>query len=58
MNKIILPKDIEPLFGLWIIFELKKCSKKYQNKIIKEIQKEYTLKINKNEYTNRHKQMG
>ena len=31
MNK--LPKDIEPLFGLWVLFELKKCSKKYQNGI-------------------------
>ncbi len=35
MNK--LPKDIEPLFGLWVLFELKKCSKKYQNEILKEI---------------------
>ncbi len=35
MNK--LTKDIEPLFGLWVLFELKKCSKKYQNEILKEI---------------------
>ena len=37
--KTLLPKDIEPLFGLWVIFELKKCPKKYQNKIINEIKK-------------------
>ena len=35
MNK--LPKDIEPLFGLWALFELKKCSKKHQSKIVNEI---------------------
>lgn len=35
MNK--LPEDIEPLFGLWVLFELKKCSKRYQNKIFNEI---------------------
>jgi hypothetical protein len=27
-----LPKDIEPLFGLWVLFELKKCSNEYQFK--------------------------
>lgn len=30
----ILPNDVEQLFGLWVLFELKKCSKYYQNKII------------------------
>ena len=33
----ILPNDVEPLFGLWVVFELKKCSKYYQDKVIKEI---------------------
>ena len=32
-----LPKDIEPLFGLWVLFELKKASKRYQNKVLNEI---------------------
>ena len=36
--KINLPKDIEPLFGLWVMFELKKCSEQYQNKILNEIE--------------------
>ena len=35
--KIDLPKDIEPLFGLWVMFELKKCSEQYQNKVLNEI---------------------
>lgn len=35
MNK--LPKDIEPLFGLWVAFELKKAPKKYQKKVLSEI---------------------
>jgi len=35
MNK--LPKDIEPMFGLWVLFELKKCSKEYQIEIINDI---------------------
>ena len=35
MNK--LPKDIEPMFGLWVLFEIKKCSKEYQIKIINDI---------------------
>jgi len=38
MNKLDkLPKDIEPLFGLWVLFELPKCSKKYQTGVLKEI---------------------
>jgi hypothetical protein len=37
MNQIKLPKNIEPLFGLWVLFELKKLSKRYQNKVVKEI---------------------
>jgi len=32
-----LPKDIEPMFGLWVLFELKKCSKEYQIEIINDI---------------------
>jgi hypothetical protein len=32
-----LPKDVEPLFGLWVLFELKKCSKEYQIEIINDI---------------------
>ena len=34
-----LPKDIEPLFGLWVLFELPKCSDRYQKKVISEIKK-------------------
>jgi len=34
-----LPKDIEPLFGLWVLFELAKCSDKHQKKVISEIKK-------------------
>lgn len=34
---IKLPKDIESLFGLWVLFELKKGSKEQQNEIINEI---------------------
>ena len=34
-----LPKDIEPLFGLWVLFELPKCSDKYQKEVISEIKK-------------------
>jgi hypothetical protein len=34
-----LPKDIEPLFGLWVLFELPKCSDKHQKKVISEIKK-------------------
>ncbi len=34
---IKLPKDIEPLFGLWVLFEINKCSKKYRNKVYNEI---------------------
>ena len=37
LDKHILPKDIEPLFGLWVIFELKKMSKSYQSKVLNEI---------------------
>jgi hypothetical protein len=37
MNKEDLPKDIEPLFGLWVLFELPKASKEYQSEIINEI---------------------
>ena len=37
MNNIKLPKDIEPLFGLWVLFELKKLSTRYQSKVINEI---------------------
>jgi len=33
-----LPADIEPLYGLWILFELKKLSKSYQYKVFKEIE--------------------
>lgn len=32
-----LPKDIEPLFGLWVIFELPKCSKKEQKRVMDKI---------------------
>jgi len=32
-----LPKDIEPLFGLWVLFELKKCPKEYQSMVLNEI---------------------
>ena len=32
-----LPKDIEPLFGLWVLFELPKSSKEYQLKVMNEI---------------------
>jgi hypothetical protein len=32
-----LPKDMEPLFGLWAIFELKKMDKRYQNKVLNDI---------------------
>ena len=40
MNKNTnLPDDIEPLFGLWIMFELKKLSKEYQSKVLDEIKK-------------------
>ena len=37
MDNISLPKDIEPLFGFWVLFELKKMSKRYQQKVIREI---------------------
>ena len=37
MVDIELPKDIEPLFGLWVLFELKKSPKEYQEKVINEI---------------------
>ena len=37
LDKHLLPKDIEPLFGLWMIFELKKMSKSYQTKVYNEI---------------------
>jgi hypothetical protein len=33
-----LPKDIEPLFGLWVLFELKKCSEEYQSMVLNEIE--------------------
>ena len=33
----VLPNDIEPLFGLWVLFELPKMSRRYQNKIFYEI---------------------
>ena len=33
-----LPKDIEPLFGLWVLFELKKCPKEYQSMVLNEIE--------------------
>ena len=36
MNK--LPKDIEPMFGLWVLFELKKYSEEYQTRILNEIE--------------------
>lgn len=39
MNNIKLPDDIEPLFGLWIIFELKKMSKNYQTRTLNKIKK-------------------
>jgi hypothetical protein len=32
-----LPKNMEPLYGLWVLFEL--CSKKYQKQVMKEIKK-------------------
>lgn len=34
-----LPEDIEPLFGLWVIFELPKCSDKEQKKVMNKIKK-------------------
>ena len=34
-----LPKDIEPLFGLWVIFLLPKCSKEEQNRVMSKIEK-------------------
>ena len=34
-----LPEDIEPLFGLWVIFELPKCSKEEQNRVMSKIEK-------------------
>jgi hypothetical protein len=33
-----LPKDIEPLFGLWVLFELKKYPKEYQSMVLNEIE--------------------
>ena len=32
-----LPEDIEPLFGLWILFELPKCSEKFQKEVLTDI---------------------
>jgi hypothetical protein len=40
MKKVMdLPKDIEPFFGLWVLFELPKCSDKYQKEVMSEIKK-------------------
>ena len=33
-----LPEDIEPLFGLWVIFELPKCSEEEQKRVMGEIE--------------------
>ena len=34
-----LPKDIETMYGLWVLFELRKCSKEYQKQVMDEIKK-------------------
>lgn len=37
IQPIDLPKDIEPLFGLWVLYELKKAPKEEQERVLNEI---------------------